>query len=74
MSYRYKGRTERGREVVETDLGACLESLCFIANKDPNRAWLKADSFDPSLWHVYESKEAGSDANGWFAVISKELP
>ena len=72
----YRGKTERGREVMEDSLAACVDSLAFVAGKDP--AACVTHQTGPDTWYVYASQAAldtdrergiGSSSPGWFASV-----
>lgn len=76
----FTGRTERGREVREDSLQACVESVAYVANKDLARVVTASDDKIPDVWYAYATQDAltvdlargpiSSDSPGWFAVIT----
>jgi hypothetical protein len=73
---KYEGVTERGRRVSEDSLQAAVESLAFVANRDPRDCMTRQGT--NGTWYVYDSQEAlDSDAaqasehdrEKWFAFV-----
>lgn len=79
--YTYRAVNERGREVVEASLPACIESIAFVSRMDVAKIVTRERAANGARsWEVYEDQAAmdrdadRTEACEWFAIIYEERP